>query len=127
MAINVQSYIDFATAFILENLLPDTCQVYPTVRTNDGSGGYTEAQGAFRTYKTLSLIPCRFNRTRQYRDATPLMEESTITDYYIDLPTDFVCQVDDTILHGGQVYQIRKLSDDSSWRSTKQAYVVSVR
>lgn len=124
---NIQDFIEVATGYVLVNLLQDECQVYPMTRTNDGSGGYTETRGAYRTYLNSDIIPCRFNQTRQYRDAAPFLEETTITDYYMDMPTNFELSIDDRIEHGGLTYEIRKLSDDSTWRTTKRAYVVSVR
>lgn len=127
MALVVQDYIDVANEFIYAYLLPDVCQIYPLVRVDDGSGGYTEAPGDLREYEDSDEIPCRLDPTRQYRDQDIFDQEITVTDYFLNVPEDVPIFVDDIVLHNTVLYQIKKLSDDHSWRSVKKAYVVSVR
>jgi hypothetical protein len=126
MAINIQSYVDLATRFIEANLLPDTCNIYPIERTNDGSGGWTEEAGENREYLDDEDIPCRLDPTRQYRDQTVFNQEITVTDYNLNIPRDCPVEVDDEVLHNSIRYVIKKLTDDQSWRSVKRLYVVRV-
>lgn len=126
MPIDIQSYVDSATAFIEANLLPDTCKIYPVVRTPDGSGGWSETAGSYRTYKGSSDIPCRLDPTRQYRDQDIYNQEITVTDYNLNLPKDAPVEVDDEIYHNSNRYTIKKLTSDQSWRSVKRLYVVRV-
>ena len=128
MAINIQSIIDTATTYILQNLLEDNCKIYSTIRTNDGSGGYTETKGSYKTYNGLENIPCRLNQINaRPQDMNDYLQEMTPATYYIDLPTDFPLAPDDKIEHGGLTYDIRTMLDDSTWRATKRAYLVVVR
>lgn len=123
----IQTYIDQANIRIYQYLLPDTCMIYPLTRVDDGSGGYTEAPGSLRSYNSSTDIPCRLDPTRQYRDQDIFDQEITVTDYFLNVPKDAPIFVDDIVVHMTNVYQIKKLTDDQSWRSVKKAYVVSVR
>lgn len=126
-AINVQPILDLTRDFITENLLQDTCSVYYTPFVEDDSGGYNPGTPVYRTYNNSVLIPCRVDPTRQYRELDIYTQEITVTDYFINFPYDFVMAVNDIVVHGGIEYQVRKLSDDATWKAVKKAYIVSVR
>lgn len=123
----IQKYIDQANERIYAYLLPDTCRIYPIERVDDNSGGYDEEPGDLREYNGSIDIPCRLDPTRQYRDQDIFDQEITVTDYFLNVPYDAPIYVDDIVLHNTNTYQIKKLSDDQSWRSVKKAYVVSVK
>lgn len=127
MALVIQDYIDGANTFIYAYLLPDTCRIYPTTRVDDGSGGWSETPGALRTYLGSTDIPCRLDPTRQYRDQDIFDQEITVSDYNLNIPIGAPLVVDDIVLIGTQLYQVKKLTDNQSWNSVKRAYVVNVQ
>lgn len=127
MPIDVNPSLSLLRTFIIDNLLPDTCKLYPFTRSVDASGDYTETRGTARTYGSSTDIPCRLDPTRQYRDQAIYDQEITVTDYFLNLPYDCTVHVDDEVVHNSIVYQIKKLNDDHSWKGVKIAYVTSVR
>lgn len=125
--INLTPYLTIARSFIIQNLLPDTCTIYPMSNTGTSSGSWGNIRGSARTYGGNAAIPCRLDPTRQYRDQAIFDQEITVTDYFLNLPYDCTIQIDDEVVHNGITYQIKKLNDDHTLNGVKIAYVVSVR
>lgn len=124
---NLQQYVDIARSIILSDLLPDTCTIASRTRTKDNTGHYSVSEDSPRTYNSSTSIPCRIDPTKQYRDQDVYDQEITLTDYYFSLPFDVTIEVDDIITHSGLKYQIKKLSDDHSWKAVKRAFVIVLR
>lgn len=126
MLYNLQQYVDIARERVLSDLLPDVCSIYTRTRVNDGSGHYDIAE-VITEYNSSTSIPCRIDPTKQYRDQDVLDQELNVTDYYFSLPFDVTIGVDDIIVHNTLRYQIKKLSDNHSWKAVKRAFVIVLR
>lgn len=123
---NLQQYVDLARSRVISDLLPDVCSIMNRSRVNDGTGHYNITEVA-RLYNSSENVPCRIDPTKQYRDQDVADQELTVTDYYFSLPYDVTIEVDDIIVYHTNRYQIKKLSDDHSWKAVKRAFVVVLR
>lgn len=100
--------------------LPDTATLQAKTITSDGAGGWTE------TWQTVSggVVACRLDvRYRHHPLETVAEQPITITEYMLTVPFDAPLEAHQRAVINGEVYQVRTLLTDHSWRVAKRAYI----
>lgn len=100
-------------------LLPDSCTIQQTANTKDGKGGFTEA------WTTVATVACRLDpMDKPVQPETTAGREAIKNQRRLTVPWDAPIAVNRRVIIGSETYEIRDLSDDSSWRVARRAIVV---
>jgi hypothetical protein len=129
---DLQKHINRMRTRIEAELLPDIC----TITTVSGSptvnevgvlipGGTTN-----RLYNGSSSIPCRLATSRSFRPEKLPNQEVNANEYVLHLPLSVPLMANDriTVVKDGVThkFEVRKLTELSEWRVTKEALVIEL-
>lgn len=109
----------------LKVLLPQTCQVYPAtgVRTVSPAGTPISQDPDPRQYNGSDDIPCRADLSRAFRPGQLPNQVTTVDEYFIEFPFDFVFEETDRVHLNGERFIIRKTNISSTWNITNEATI----
>ncbi len=126
---NVQRIIDRERQRIIDELFPDTCQLFPDASTNvtiDATGHLNQDAKVARTYLGSKNIPCRADMARAFRPDR-IKEQVLVTDEFgLELPFDCPVEEGDEVLLDGKRFQIRRLKASSNWDFTIEALIMHI-
>lgn len=105
-------------------VLPDTCNIMTQTYSSDGAGGMTPGTAIV---SGGSAVPCRRRPlTRRGQIEVVGGAEGVTYDYVFTFGTAAPIATDRLIIHAGQTFQIRQISDNPSWLVCRRAYVTIV-
>jgi head-tail adaptor len=94
-------------ADILDNMLPDTCNILSVTRTADGEGGWTEAWGTAST-----SVNCRLDGLNS-RESIAGAAVQPFHTYVLTVPWDTTITTDYRVEHGTVTYEIKSVKAGS--------------
>lgn len=110
-------------------LMWDTCQLIPktgTARSVSASGILQQTPAAARTYNASPNIPCRIDLARAFRPGELKYQTTVVDNYNLELPHDVTINESDTVVIGGEYYEIRKLKVASDKDVTREALIFTL-
>ncbi len=133
---SVLKHIAIERKKVVEWLLPDICQIYPSHGENaqiSGAGVITFDEPQPRAWRSLqgldvTDIPCRMTIERAFVPDKLQMQATVVSRYVLELPANMrgVVQVADRVVKSDRKYEIRKISDQSEWDVTLELTVVEI-
>lgn len=104
---------------VIEELLPDTCNILSESLTPDGQGGVTSSWGT-----AGSAIPCRIDQPtgRQFGDLIPVAGAVRKQQQFIlSTPYDTVIVAGNRVETGGATYAVVSANVGVSWKAVARA------
>lgn len=103
--------------------LPDSADIQAMTYVPDGAGGWSEV------WQTVvgGSVACRLDALFQNNPVeTIAAHEATVSEYLLTVPYDAPLDVHQRVIINGEIYQVRTLLTDHSWRVAKRAYVAKI-
>lgn len=104
---------------IIEEMLPDTCNILSESLTSDGQGGVTSSWGT-----AGSAIPCRLDQPtgRQFGDLIPVAGAvRKQQDFILSVPHNTVIVAGNRVETGGVTYAVISANTGVSWQAVGRA------
>jgi len=99
---------------IINELLPDTCNILQVTRTKDGAGGWTESWG---TASGGTAVACRLDSIGGIVNVVGGAVQS-FHGWIMTLPYDTTITTANRIEHGSDTYQVITIDTDKSWKAS---------
>jgi hypothetical protein len=104
--------------------LPGTAVIQAVTTSPDGAGGFIETWAAVAG----GAVPCRVDPINLHSQIERAGGAEAVTiEYTITLPDDAPAAPGNRLVTGGQTYEIRRITDEHSWRIVKRCDTARIR
>lgn len=103
---------------IIDDLLPDTCNILSESLTSDGQGGVTSTWGV-----TASAVACRLDSATKQNQGLTVIADGVRPEheYYLSLPHDTEIVPGDRVEIGAYTFTVTTVNEGVSWVAVKRA------
>lgn len=127
--LNFQKHIDRGREQLIDELLPDTCELYPVAGTGvtiSGAGVLSQTPASARVWRGTTSIPCRADVARSFKNESTKHQTVVVDEFNLELPFDVAVEESDNVVIGGKRFEIRKLKALSEWDFTREALIMAI-